>query len=73
MLGCSYPQEIAVTKERKLEILRQDWQISNDRIHTLSYLAGRDHAQAAVLLAREFQTRRIVSEQILQLTKETGA
>jgi hypothetical protein len=59
-----------MTKEKRLEVLRDDWQRSNDRIFDLARLSGRDHTHAAVLLAREFQTRRILREQILQLTKE---
>lgn len=59
-----------MTTLQKLAVLRRDWALSNERIHNLSHLGGRDHTQLAAMLAREFNHRRHLKEQILRLQKD---
>lgn len=62
-----------MTREDRLEILRQDWQRSHDRVHSLSHLAGRDHVQITIMIVNELKYREALKEQILALTpKETA-
>ena len=58
------------TTELRLQILRDDWQRSNDRILDLSRLVGRDHTQVTIMIAREMQTRQTLKQQILAITPQ---